>query len=81
MVPAETKPQPAEGESLATPRPYPNTPPENEEYAGLEGVTVWEGAVECEESSKPVLIREQDAWTAVWRGEMPVGQFKVDISC
>lgn len=48
--------------------------PGAEAFAGVEGVTVWEGAVETPDADGAVLVKTDEGWTAVWRGELPVGE-------
>lgn len=63
-----------EGGPPLTPLPLPATSPGAEDYADIEGVTVWEGAVEVDGESRPTLVHGDDGWSAVWRGEMTVGE-------
>lgn len=64
----------ADGAPLHTPNPFPAMTPGAEAFAGVEGVTVWEGAVETPDADGAVLVKTDEGWTAVWRGELPVGE-------
>jgi hypothetical protein len=55
----------------------PATSPGAEEYADLEGVTVWEGEVGVDGESRPTLVHTDDGWVAVWCGEMSVGELQL----
>lgn len=64
----------AEGAPPLTPVPLPFTAGEDARYAAIEGVTIWEGAVETPDDARPVVFKTSEGWTAVWRGEVPVGE-------
>ncbi|BEI83319.1 hypothetical protein CcaverHIS002_0311870 [Cutaneotrichosporon cavernicola] len=62
-----------------TPRPVPAMSPGAEEYADLEGVTVWEGEVAVD-GSRPTLVHTDEGWVAVWVGEMNVVYVRTQIA-
>lgn len=64
----------ADGAPPLTPVPLPFTTGEDARYAAVEGVTIWEGAVETQDDARPVVFKTNEGWTAVWRGEVPVGE-------
>lgn len=59
-----------------TPVPIPASTPTtaSQQYAGMDGVVVWEGVVETADATRPVVFRGEEGWVAVWRGEMPVSE-------
>lgn len=72
--------------SLVTPMPKPRMHDEQEHYAAIEGVTVWEGTVaeldghgvkERLEGSAGgrVIIRVENGWEVVYKGQVPVGTY------
>ncbi|CAK9780410.1 hypothetical protein CC85DRAFT_300431 [Cutaneotrichosporon oleaginosum] len=73
-------PEAGEGGPPLTPRPVPATSPGAEEYADLEGVTVWEGEVAVDGETRPTLVRTADGWIAVWCGEMSVVYVRTQIA-
>lgn len=70
----------ADGAPPLTPVPLPFTTGEDARYAAIEGVTIWEGAVETPDDSRPVVFKTSDGWTAVWRGEVPVVYVRTQIA-
>lgn len=59
-----------------TPNPFPRMKEGEEDYAAVDGVVVWEGSVESEvEGSEDGrrVIKTEDGWVIVWRGEVPIG--------
>jgi len=54
-----------------TPNPFPAMNEGEGQYARVEGVTIWEGAVE--EVGKRMVLRRDRSWEVVWRGEVPIG--------
>ncbi|GMK53459.1 hypothetical protein CspeluHIS016_0100450 [Cutaneotrichosporon spelunceum] len=62
-----------------TPRPVPATSPGTEEYADLEGVTVWEGDVAAD-GNRPTLVHTEEGWVAIWVGEMTVVYVRTQIA-
>lgn len=64
-----------------TPNPFPAMADAESQYATVEGITVWEGAVD--ESSdkstekikgKVLVFKVKEGWQAVWRGDLPIGE-------
>ncbi|WRT69491.1 uncharacterized protein IL334_006477 [Kwoniella shivajii] len=85
-----------------TPNPFPAMNKEEEQYAHIDGVVVWDGAVEevpgpWEESetkhgkslgksgsgsgsgSGRKIIRVQDGWEVIWKGEVPIAYVRTQI--
>ncbi|WWD20118.1 hypothetical protein CI109_104593 [Kwoniella shandongensis] len=74
-----------------TPNPFPATSAGEEQYAHVEGVVVWEGAVE--EQSGPWeegkerkgsgwgrrVFRRKGGWEVIWRGEVPVAYVRTPV--
>lgn len=66
-----------------TPNPFPAMRGGEEEYADVEGVTVWEGEVGLMDSEKAVgkkdgrsfSRRVDGGYEVVWEGEVPIGEF------
>ncbi|KAK1923737.1 TRAPP trafficking subunit Trs65-domain-containing protein [Papiliotrema laurentii] len=76
--------------SLVTPMPKPRMHDEQEHYAAIEGVTVWEGTVaeldghgvkERLEGSAGgrVIIRVENGWEVVYKGQVPVVYVRTQI--
>jgi hypothetical protein len=66
------------GAPPVTPNPYPATSEGEERYAGVEGVTVWEGEVglideEGKRGKGRQVVRKDGGWTILWQGELPIG--------
>ena len=70
-----------------TPNPFPAMADSEAQYAQVEGVVVWEGAVELQPPTadaarprlpsatpKPKVFRGDACWITVWRGEVPIGE-------
>lgn len=57
-----------------TPNPYPAMSGAEEQYARVEGVVVWEGAVETADGVARTIFRRSNGWIVVWRGEVPIGE-------
>ena len=58
-----------------TPNPFPSMKDGEGQYAGSEGVTVWEGAIEMTSGKFDRRVSQVDSgWKVQWRGEVPVGQ-------
>ncbi|KAL1413197.1 hypothetical protein Q8F55_000948 [Vanrija albida] len=71
----------ADGAPPLTPNPVPGTRGNEEEWAGVQGVTVWEGAVEAPDTDpRPVVVRGEEGWVAVWRGELPIVYVRTQIA-
>lgn len=77
--PGERSVMPNDGAPLTTPNPFPAMTPGAEGYGNVEGVTVWEGAVETPDGDRVVLVKTDDGWTAVWRGELSVGGSQLSV--
>lgn len=59
-----------------------------EQYADVEGVTVWEGMVEVPEETISArdhkghvdvdrdrwIVKTPNGWTVIWKGEVPIGE-------
>lgn len=65
--------------------PQPSMDADEEQYAGVEGVTVWEGPVqELKEILKPEfggdisssrgILKKDGRWEVTYKGQVPVGQ-------
>lgn len=64
--------------------PQPSMDREEEQYAGVEGVTVWEGPVqELKETLKPDfgdsmgsrgILKKDGRWEITYKGQVPVGK-------
>jgi hypothetical protein len=68
-----------------TPMPQPSMEAEESHYAGVEGVTVWEGPVqELGETLKPDfgldtsgsrgILKRKGRWEVTYKGQVPVGE-------
>jgi hypothetical protein len=65
-----------------TPNPFPAMAETETQYAHVDGVTVWEGAVEeiegkgekvMKEKTGATIFRNEGGWGVIWRGQVPVG--------
>lgn len=69
-----------------TPNPFPAMSSEEEQYANVEGVVVWEGKVEESKAGNQGedknedwhpwgrrVFRRNGAWEVIWKGEIPIG--------
>jgi hypothetical protein len=80
------------GNPPVTPNPAPAVNEGDERYAGIEGVSVWEGEVgmnpagemdgslqdrNSDTSSKErLIVRSEEGWDVVWKGELPIGMLR-----
>ena len=75
LVPDVTPmPRPHDGQAHLppiTPSPYPAMSDGEEQYASVDGVVVWESAVE---DSERLVFKRDGAWEVIWRGHIPLGQ-------
>ncbi|KAK4685995.1 hypothetical protein P7C73_g4143, partial [Tremellales sp. Uapishka_1] len=62
-----------------TPNPFPAMAETEAQYAHVDGVVVWEGAVVEEGRSRHVVFRTESGWQVVWRGEVPVAYVRTQI--
>lgn len=76
-----------------TPNPFPAMSSEEEHYANVDGVVVWEGKVEelkagNQRESKDEdwhpwgrrIFRRKGAWEVIWKGEIPIGMCNLFVS-
>ena len=59
-----------------TPNPFPAMTKEEEQYANVEGMVVWEGDVEDAERKKEerTVFKRDAGWEVIWRGDVPIGE-------
>ncbi|WVQ79410.1 hypothetical protein IAT38_001507 [Cryptococcus sp. DSM 104549] len=76
-----------------TPNPFPAMNAGEEQYANVEGVVVWEGAVEdqlgpWEEKGKRAsvgsgwgrrVLRTEGGWEVIWKGEVPIAYVRTPV--
>ncbi|KAL7424980.1 hypothetical protein Q5752_000667 [Cryptotrichosporon argae] len=67
----------APGLAPVTPNPFPAMAAAEEDYAHVEGVGVWEGAVG---DGRPRVIRVREGWAVVCRGEVPIVYARTSIN-
>lgn len=76
-----------------TPNPFPAMSSEEEQYANVDGVVVWEGKVEESKAGNQResknenwhswgrrIFRRNGAWEVIWKGEIPVGMWSLFVS-
>jgi hypothetical protein len=74
-----------------TPNPFPAMNEGEERYAGIEGVLVWEGEVQLPseetgwtegvEQKERIVIKREEGWQVVWRGELPISKSVLSSRC